>query len=104
MIISGGENVSSVEVEAVLYRHRAVQAAAVVARPHDRWGEAPCAFVELRDGAEATEAEVIAFCRSHLAGFKTPKSVVFQELPKTATGKIQKFILRDIARTLGPLA
>ena len=88
----------------MLYRHRAVQAAAVVARPHDRWGEAPCAFVELRDGAEATEAEVIAFCRSHLAGFKTPKSVVFQELPKTATGKIQKFILRDIARTLGPLA
>ena len=72
--------------------------------PHDRWCYSPCAFVELRDGAEATEAEVIAFCRSHLAWFKTPKSVVFQELPKTATGKIQKFILRDIARTLGPLA
>ncbi|MDM7931502.1 AMP-binding protein [Tabrizicola sp.] len=104
VIISGGENVSSVEVEAVLYRHPAIKAAAVVARPHDRWGEAPCAFVELREGAGATEAEVIAFCRSHLAGFKTPKSVVFQELPKTATGKIQKFILRDTARALGPLA
>ena len=101
VIISGGENVSSVEVEAVLYRHPAVRAAAVVARPHDRWGEAPCAFVELREGVEATEAQVIAFCRSHLAGFKTPKSVVFQELPKTATGKIQKFILRDTARALG---
>ena len=104
VIISGGENVSSVEVEAVLYRHPAIKAAAVVARPHSRWGEAPCAFVELREGSEATEAEVIAFCRSHLAGFKTPKSVVFQELPKTATGKIQKFILRDSAKTLGPLA
>ncbi len=104
VIISGGENVSSVEVEAVLYRHPAILAAAVVARPHDRWGEAPCAFVELRAGSDATEAEVIAFCRGHLAGFKTPKSVVFQELPKTATGKIQKFILRDRARTLGPVA
>ncbi len=104
VIISGGENVSSVEVEAVLYRHPAIKAAAVVARPHDRWGEAPCAFVELRDGVAATEAEVIAFCRRHLAGFKTPKSVVFQELPKTATGKIQKFILRDTARALGPVA
>ncbi len=104
VIISGGENVSSVEVEAVLYRHPAIKAAAVVARPHERWGEAPCAFVELRDGSEVTEAEVIAFCRSHLAGFKTPKSVVFQELPKNATGKIQKFILRETARALGPLA
>ena len=104
VIISGGENVSSVEVEAVLYRHPAIKAAAVVARPHDRWGEAPCAFVELREGAKATEAEVIAFCRSQLAGFKTPKSVVFQDLPKTATGKIQKFILRDTARALGSLA
>ncbi|MBO6882980.1 MAG: AMP-binding protein [Marivita sp.] len=103
VIISGGENVSSVEVEAVLYRHPAIKAAAVVARPHERWGEAPCAFVELREGAKTTEAEVIAFCRSHLAGFKTPKSVVFQELPKTATGKIQKFILRDTARALGSL-
>lgn len=104
VIISGGENVSSVEVEAVLTRHPAIRAAAVVARPHDRWGEAPCAFVELREGAGATESEVIAFCRSHLAGFKTPKSVVFQEPPKTATGKIQKFILRDTARALGSVA
>ncbi len=104
VIISGGENISSVEVEAVLYRHPAVKAAAVVARPHDRWGEAPCAFIELRDDTVASEAEVIEFCRRHLAGFKTPKSVVFQELPKTATGKIQKFILRNAAKALGPVA
>jgi fatty-acyl-CoA synthase len=103
VIISGGENISSVEVEAVLYRHPAVLAAAVVARPHQRWGEAPCAFVELRPGMVADEAEVIAFCRQYLAGFKTPKSVVFQDLPKTATGKIQKFVLRNVAKSLGPL-
>jgi len=101
VIISGGENISSVEVEAVLYRHPAIQAAAVVARPHARWGEAPCAFVELRTGQQADEAGIIAFCRQHLAGFKAPKSVVFQDLPKTATGKIQKFILREVARGLG---
>lgn len=104
VIISGGENISSVEVEAVLYRHPRIKAAAVVARPHDRWGEAPCAFVELHEDAALGEAEVIAFCREHLAGFKTPKSVVFCELPKTATGKIQKFLLRAQARALGPLA
>ena len=104
VIISGGENISSVEVEAVLYRHPQVQAAAVVARPHDRWGEAPCAFVELRDKAALDEADVVAFCREHLAGFKTPKSVVFGELPKTATGKIQKFILRERAKAMGPSA
>jgi fatty-acyl-CoA synthase len=104
VIISGGENVSSVEVEAVLYRHPAVKAAAVVARAHDRWGEVPCAFVELREGAEATETDVIVFCRQHLAGFKTPKAVLFEELPKTATGKIQKFLLRNRARELGPLS
>jgi fatty-acyl-CoA synthase len=104
VIISGGENVSSVEVEAVLYRHPAVQAAAVVARAHDLWGEVPCAFVELRAGVEAAEPEIIAFCRQHLAGFKTPKAVLFEELPKTATGKIQKFILRNRARDLGPLS
>ena len=103
VIISGGENISSVEVEAVLYSHPAIQAAAVVARPHTRWGETPCAFVELREGADVSEADIIAFCRTRLAGFKTPKSVVFQELPKTATGKIQKFLLRDIARELGAL-
>ena len=98
VIISGGENISSVEVESVLYRHSAVAAAAIVAMPHEKWGEVPCAFVELKDGETAEEAEVIAFCREHLAGFKTPKRVIFGELPKTATGKIQKFILRDRVR------
>lgn len=104
VIISGGENISSVEVEAVLYRHLAVSAAAVVARPHVLWGESPCAFIELRAGAEVTEAEVIAFCRSHIAHFKAPKTVVFCTLPKTATGKIQKFILRVMAREMGSQA
>jgi len=99
VIISGGENISSVEVEAALYRHPAVAAAAVVAKPDDKWGEVPCAFVELREGESATEAELIEFCRQHLAGFKRPKKVVFEELPKTATGKIQKFVLREKAQT-----
>ncbi len=100
VIISGGENVSSVEVEAVLYRHPAVAAAAVVARPDPRWGEVPVAYVELKPGATADEAEMIAFCRGHTAGFKTPKAVTFGDLPKTATGKIQKFRLRrDAADT-----
>jgi fatty-acyl-CoA synthase len=102
VIISGGENISSVEVEAVLYRHPAISAAAVVARPHPKWGESPCAFVELRDGATTTEADVIAFCRAHIAHFKAPKTVIFGSLPKTATGKIQKFILRATARDMGP--
>ncbi len=101
VIISGGENISSVEVEAVLHRHPAVQLAAVVARPHAKWGESPCAFIELRAGADTTEADVIAFCREHIASFKAPKTVVFQDLPKTATGKIQKFLLREAARALG---
>ncbi|THD85490.1 acyl-CoA synthetase [Aliigemmobacter aestuarii] len=101
VIISGGENISSVEVEAVLYRHQAVQAAAVVARPHSRWGESPCAFVELREGAAVSEAEIIAFCRERIAHFKAPKTVIFGDLPKTATGKIQKYILRQAARELG---
>jgi fatty-acyl-CoA synthase len=101
VIISGCENISSVEVEAALHRHPAVQLAAVVARPHSRWGESPCAFVELRAGTEASEADIIAFCRIHLAGFKAPKTVVFQALPKTATGKIQKYLLREAARALG---
>lgn len=101
VIISGGENISSVEIEAALHRHPAVQIAAVVARPHARWGESPCAFVELRAGMTATEAEIIAFCRERIAHFKAPKTVVFQPLPKTATGKIQKFLLREAARTLG---
>ncbi len=98
VIISGGENISSVEVEAVLYRHTDVQAAAVVAKPDPKWGEVPCAFVELRDGAAPKEDDIIAFCREHLAGFKTPKSVVFGVLPKTATGKIKKFELRQMAK------
>ena len=101
VIISGGENISSVEVESVLYRHPAVAAAAVVAKPDEKWGETPCAFVELKADAAAEETEVIAFCRQHLAGFKTPKRVVFGELPKTATGKIQKYVLRETARSLG---
>lgn len=104
VIISGGENISSVEVEAILYRHPDVAAAAVVARPHAKWGEVPCAFVELREGAPTTEGNVISFCKEHLAGFKTPKSIVFGALPKTATGKIQKFKLRDAARALGEMA
>ena len=94
IIISGGENVSSVEVEGVLMHHPAVLLAAVVAKPDEKWGEVPCAVVELKPGRDATEAELIAFCRERLAGFKTPKAVLFQELPKTSTGKIQKFELR----------
>lgn len=94
IIISGGENISSVEVEGVLHRHPAVALAAVVAMKDEKWGEVPCAFVELKDNASATEEELIAFCREHLAGFKRPKKVVFGELPKTATGKIQKYELR----------
>ncbi len=99
IIISGGENVSSVEVEDVLYKHPAVLFAAVVAKPDAKWGEVPCAFVELKDNASATEAEIIAFCRGHMPGFKTPKAVVFGPIPKTSTGKIQKFILRDRVRS-----
>ncbi|MGJ4893866.1 acyl-CoA synthetase [Bradyrhizobium sp. SZCCHNRI1029] len=95
IIISGGENISSVEVEDILYKHPAVMFAAVVAKPDPKWGEVPCAFVELKDGAQATEAEIIAYCRSHMSGFKTPKVVVFGPIPKTSTGKIQKFLLRN---------
>ncbi|MFK7942326.1 MAG: AMP-binding protein [Paracoccaceae bacterium] len=100
VIISGGENVSSVEVEAVLYRHPDIQSAAVVARPDPKWGEVPCAFVELRTGTSADEAQIITFCRERLAGFKTPKSVIFTEIPKTSTGKVQKFELRNRVRTM----
>jgi fatty-acyl-CoA synthase len=95
IIISGGENISSVEVEDVLYKHPAVLFAAVVAKPDPKWGEVPCAFIELKENARATEAEIIAFCRSHMSGFKTPKAVVFGPIPKTSTGKIQKFMLRN---------
>ena len=100
IIISGGENVSSVEVEGVLMHHPAVLLSAVVAKPDEKWGEVPCAFLELKEGASVTEEEIIAFARQRLAGFKTPKQVVFQELPKTSTGKIQKFELRKIATAL----
>ena len=100
IIISGGENVSSVEVEGVLMKHPAISLCAVVAKPDDKWGEVPCAFVELKPGAQATEAELIAHCRAHLAGFKCPKLVVFHELPKTSTGKIQKFELRAVAKLM----
>ncbi len=100
IIISGGENISTIEVEGVLYRHPAVLEAAVVARPDPTWGETPCAFVTLRPGADATEAEIIAFCRGHMAHFKAPRTVVFGPLPKTSTGKMQKFVLRDQARSL----
>jgi fatty-acyl-CoA synthase len=99
IIISGGENISSLEVEDVLYRHPAVMAAAVVAMPDPKWGETPCAFVELKQGAKASEEEMIEFCRGHLAKFKAPRAVVFGELPKTSTGKIQKFVLRQQAKS-----
>jgi fatty-acyl-CoA synthase len=98
IIISGGENISTIEVEDVLYRHPAVQAAAVVAKPDAKWGETPCAFVELKPGAKVEAAELIRFCRDNLAHFKCPRDVVFGELPKTSTGKIQKFVLREQAR------
>ena len=97
IIISGGENISSIEVEDVLYRHPDVLAAAVVAKPDPKWGETPCAFVELKDGATTTAADIVAHCKAHLAGFKVPRAVVFGELPKTSTGKIQKFELRKQA-------
>jgi fatty-acyl-CoA synthase len=92
------------EVEDVLYRHPAVVGAAIVARPDEKWGEVPCAFLELKEGGKATEQEIIAFCRERLARFKAPKSVVFGVLPKTSTGKIQKFILRERAKALQPAA
>lgn len=94
IIISGGENISSIEVEDVLYRHPAVLAAAVVAKPDEKWGETPCAFLEIKPGAEVTEQDIITHCKQHLAGYKVPRAVVFGELPKTSTGKIQKFELR----------
>jgi len=100
IIISGGENISTIEVEDALYRHPAVLEAAVVAKPDPQWGETPCAFVTLKDGAAASEAEIIAFCRDRLAHFKAPRSVVFGPLPKTSTGKIQKFVLRERAKTV----
>lgn len=97
IIISGGENISSIEVEDVLYRHPAVLAAAVVAKPDPKWGETPCAFLELKPDVSITPEEIIAFCKEHLAHFKVPKNVIFGDVPKTSTGKIQKFELRKQA-------
>ncbi len=98
IIISGGENISSIEVEDVLYKHPAVQAAAVVAKPDEKWGETPCAFLELRPGASVTPEEIITYCRERLAHYKVPRTVVIQEIPKTSTGKIQKYKLREMAK------
>ena len=100
IIISGGENISTIEVEGVIYRHESVEEAAVVARPDEKWGETVCAFVKPKAGYNPTQEEIIAFCKTELAGFKVPKTVVFQELPKTSTGKIQKYVLRKIAEAL----
>ncbi len=95
VIISGGENISSVEVEDALYHHPAVMSAAVVAEPDEKWGEVPCAFVEVKPDHDVSQEDLIAFCREHLARFKVPKRIVFGTLPKTSTGKIQKYMLRQ---------
>ncbi len=100
IIISGGENISSIEVEDALYKHPAVAAAAVVAKPDDKWGETPCAFIELKPGAQATSEELMQWCRNNLAAYKCPRYVVFAEIPKTSTGKIQKFKLREMAKAV----
>jgi fatty-acyl-CoA synthase len=100
IIISGGENISTIEVESVFFQHPAVLEAAVVARPDEKWGETPCAFVTLKPGADVAKAELVDFCRQRLAGFKVPKTIVFSDLPKTSTGKVQKFVLRSIAKEL----
>jgi fatty-acyl-CoA synthase len=99
VIISGGENISSLEVEETLYRHPAVLNAAVVAQPDEKWGETPCAFIELKFGASATAEELRDYCREHMARYKVPKTFVFSDIPKTSTGKIQKFLLRQMARS-----
>jgi fatty-acyl-CoA synthase len=98
VIISGGENISSLEVEDALYRHPAVVSCAVVAKPDDKWGETPVAYVELRDGAEVTATELVAHCKELLAGYKVPRDIRFESIPKTSTGKIQKFELRSRLR------
>jgi fatty-acyl-CoA synthase len=104
VIISGGENISSIEVEDVLYRHPKIQEVAIVARPDEKWGETPCAFVTLvsncKAGVDITDADIIQFCRDNMASFKVPKTVIFQDLPKTSTGKVQKFVLRQLAKDL----
>jgi fatty-acyl-CoA synthase len=103
VIISGGENISSLEVEDVIYRHPAVLACAVVATPDPKWGETPCAFVETKPGANVTEAEIVEHCRAQMARFKVPRRVIFATLPKTSTGKIQKFILREQAKSVAAI-
>ena len=100
IIISGGENISTIEVEDTLYKHPAVLEAAVVARPDEKWGETPCAFITRKRGHDISHEDIINFCREHLAAFKAPKTVIFTELPKTSTGKIQKYVLRDWAKAL----
>ena len=97
-VLSGGENISTIEVEETLYKHRSILEAAVVGKPDDHWGEIPCAFVVLKDGETASEDEIIAFCRENMARFKVPKNVIFGDLPKTSTGKVQKFVLRERAK------
>jgi fatty-acyl-CoA synthase len=99
VIISGGENISSIEVEDTLYRHAGGDGAAVVATPDDKWGEVPCAFIELREGATVTAEELTEFCRERMARFKVPKKFIFEALPKTSTGKIQKYVLREKAKS-----
>mmetsp|Transcript_24217 Transcript_24217/g.61284 ORF Transcript_24217/g.61284 Transcript_24217/m.61284 type:complete len:173 (-) Transcript_24217:33-551(-) len=104
VIISGGENISSIEVEQVVGQHPAVSMVAAVARPCDKWGETPCVFIELGEGAQQpSEGELVAFCRERMAGYKVPKTFIFCELPKTSTGKIQKFKLRQEAKDMGSL-
>ena len=98
IIISGGENISSIEIEDVLYKHPAVVAAAVVSMPHEKWGETPCAFVELNDNNSVNEDELSQWCRDNMASYKLPRKFIFEEIPKTSTGKIQKFTLRDRVR------
>jgi fatty-acyl-CoA synthase len=100
IIISGGENISSIEVEEVIYKHPAVAACAVVGKAHEKWGETPVAFVELKAGLTASEAEIMAHCRAGLAGYKCPSRIVFADIPKTSTGKIQKFMLREMAKAV----
>lgn len=104
IIISGGENISSIEVETVLYEHPAVLEAAVVARPDDHWGETPCAFVKLKDGYRASSEEILKYCRDRLPHYMAPKTVVFEDLPKTSTGKVQKFVLREKAKAMGSIS
>nr|GEX61536.1 probable acyl-activating enzyme 1, peroxisomal [Tanacetum cinerariifolium] len=104
IIISGGENISTIEVESVLFRHPAVLEAAVVGRPDDHWGETPCAFVKVKEGYKLSADELIAFCRKNLPRYMAPRTVVFEELPKTSTGKTQKFVLREKAKAMGSLS